>query len=175
MMSAFEFVGVMLGVVPVVEELPVTVDACWRVGHPKLAATILTLSFPLGAPPFRFWFWKGRVFLLFFSLPRLFNPLGPRGTLPGQWRTKSQRLLTTHHSLLAFPQAGYLCASCTFGQALFVSTLGDDGIRPAGNQLKRTGVRMPATRGFGGPTCGVSKKVANLSSGGKFQDACGNP
>jgi hypothetical protein len=30
----------------------------------------------------------------------------------------------------------YLCASCTFGQALFVRVVGDDGFRPAVNQRK---------------------------------------
>ena len=35
----------------------------------------------------------------------------------------------------------YLCASCTFGQAIFNWIVGDDGIRPAALQNKQTGDR----------------------------------
>jgi hypothetical protein len=33
----------------------------------------------------------------------------------------------------------YLCASCTLGQAIFLSLIGDDGFRPAATQPKQTG------------------------------------
>jgi hypothetical protein len=47
-----------------------------RVNHTLLAETILTLSFPSGRPPFRFWFWKGWVFV-FISSSVAFSKKGP--------------------------------------------------------------------------------------------------
>jgi hypothetical protein len=44
-------------------------------GTPELFESILSLSlFVWGAPPFRFWFWKGWVFVFIFSSGPLSNP-----------------------------------------------------------------------------------------------------